>query len=106
LICTGDRDSFQLVTDSITVLYPKRGVSEMARMTPQAVIDKYQMTPTQYPDFAALRGDPSDNLPSIPGVGERRLQLNGLLNMVHWKSCLRKADEVGRKSRHRATRKY
>ena len=71
LICTGDRDSFQLVTDSITVLYPKRGVSEMARMTPQAVIDKYQMTPTQYPDFAALRGDPSDNLPSVPGVGEK-----------------------------------
>ena len=59
LICTGDRDSFQLVTESITVLYPKRGVSEMARMTPQAVIDKYQMTPTQYPDFAALRGDPA-----------------------------------------------
>jgi DNA polymerase I len=71
LICTGDRDSFQLVTDKTTVLYPKRGVSEMARMTPTAVQEKYGMTPDQYPDFAALRGDPSDNLPSIPGVGEK-----------------------------------
>jgi len=71
LICTGDRDSFQLVTAQTTVLYPKRGVSEMARMTPQSVQEKYGMTPDQYPDFAALRGDPSDNLPSIPGVGEK-----------------------------------
>ena len=71
LICTGDRDSFQLITSQTTVLYPKRGVSEMARMTPQSVQEKYGMTPDQYPDFAALRGDPSDNLPSIPGVGEK-----------------------------------
>ena len=71
LICTGDRDSFQLITSQTTVLYPKRGVSEMARMTPQSVPEKYGMTPDQYPDFAALRGDPSDNLPSIPGVGEK-----------------------------------
>ena len=71
LICTGDRDSFQLITDKTTVLYPKRGVSEMARMTPSAVQEKYGMSPDQYPDFAALRGDPSDNLPSIPGVGEK-----------------------------------
>ena len=71
LICTGDRDSFQLVNDKTTVLYPKRGVSDLARMTPEAVQEKYGMTPTQYPDFAALRGDPSDNLPSIPGVGEK-----------------------------------
>jgi DNA polymerase-1 len=71
LICTGDRDSFQLVTAQTTILYPKRGVSEMARMTPQSVQEKYGMTPDQYSDFAALRGDPSDNLPSIPGVGEK-----------------------------------
>ena len=70
-ICTGDRDSFQLVNDKTTVLYPKRGVSDLARMTPAAVQEKYGMSPTQYPDFAALRGDPSDNLPSIPGVGEK-----------------------------------
>ncbi len=71
LICTGDRDSFQLVNERTTILYPKRGVSEMARMTPDAVIAKYGMSAEQYPDFAALRGDPSDNLPSVPGVGEK-----------------------------------
>ena len=70
-ICTGDRDSFQLVNEATTVLYPKRGVSDLVRMTPDAVFEKYGMTPAQYPDFAALRGDPSDNLPSVPGVGEK-----------------------------------
>ena len=71
LIVTGDRDTFQLVTDRVTVLYAVRGVSELARMTPSAVFDRYGLTPAQYPDFAALRGDPSDNLPGIPGVGEK-----------------------------------
>jgi DNA polymerase-1 len=71
LICTGDRDSFQLVNNKTTVLYPKKGVTEMSRMTPAAVVEKYGLTPEQYPDFAALRGDPSDNLPSVPGVGEK-----------------------------------
>ncbi|MCI2421822.1 DNA polymerase I [Saccharopolyspora sp. K220] len=70
-ICTGDRDALQLVTDDVTVLYPTKGVSELTRFTPQAVEDKYGLTPQQYPDFAALRGDPSDNLPKIPGVGEK-----------------------------------
>jgi DNA polymerase-1 len=71
LICTGDRDALQLVNDHVTVLYPKRGVSEMTRFTPEAVQDKYGLSPAQYPDYAALRGDPSDNLPGIPGVGEK-----------------------------------
>ena len=71
LICSGDRDTFQLVSEKTTVLYPKKGVTEMVRMTPEAVIEKYGLTPKQYPDFAALRGDPSDNLPSLPGVGEK-----------------------------------
>ncbi|KGA09874.1 MAG: DNA polymerase I [actinobacterium acIB-AMD-7] len=71
LICTGDRDSFQLVSKSTTVLYPKKGVTEMNRMTPDSVFEKYGLTAQQYPDFAALRGDPSDNLPSVPGVGEK-----------------------------------
>ncbi len=71
LIVTGDRDTFQLVTDDVTVLYTMRGISEMARYTPAAVVAKYGLTPAQYPDFAALRGDPSDNLPGIPGVGEK-----------------------------------
>jgi len=70
-IVTGDRDSFQLVDDRVTVLYPKKGVSDLARMTPAAVEEKYGLTPAQYPDYAALRGDPSDNLPGIPGVGEK-----------------------------------
>jgi DNA polymerase-1 len=71
LICTGDRDALQLVNEHVTVLYPVKGVSELTRFTPEAVLAKYGVTSTQYPDFAALRGDPSDNLPKIPGVGEK-----------------------------------
>ncbi|SEC70785.1 DNA polymerase I [Streptomyces sp. 2224.1] len=70
-IVTGDRDSFQLVSDDVTVLYPTKGVSELTRFTPEEVFAKYGLTPAQYPDFAALRGDPSDNLPGIPGVGPK-----------------------------------
>ncbi|WP_370491097.1 DNA polymerase I [Mycobacterium sp. pW045] len=71
LVVTGDRDALQLVNDNVTVLYPRKGVSELTRFTPEAVLEKYGLTPAQYPDFAALRGDPSDNLPGIPGVGEK-----------------------------------
>ncbi|MEY2634250.1 MAG: hypothetical protein RIS75_190 [Actinomycetota bacterium] len=71
LILTGDRDSFQLVNSNITVLYPMKGVRDLARLTPEAVETKYGVRPDQYADFAALRGDASDNLPSIPGVGEK-----------------------------------
>ncbi|GAA4817276.1 DNA polymerase I [Tomitella cavernea] len=71
LVCTGDRDSLQLVTDDVTVLYPKKGVSDLVRFTPEEVEGKYGLTPVQYPDYAALRGDPSDNLPGIPRVGEK-----------------------------------
>ena len=71
LICTGDRDALQLVGDRVTVLYPRKGVSDMWRFTPASMQEKYGLTAAQYPDFAALRGDPSDNLPSIPGVGEK-----------------------------------
>ncbi|WP_240615768.1 DNA polymerase I [Nakamurella deserti] len=70
-ICTGDRDAIQLVTPDVTVLYPVKGVSDMTRFTPESVQAKYALSPAQYPDFAALRGDPSDNLPNIPGVGEK-----------------------------------
>ena len=69
LVVTGDRDALQLVNSDITVLYPIKGVSTLTRYTPDAVVAKYGLTPEQYPDFAALRGDPSDNLPGIPGVG-------------------------------------
>ena len=70
-LVTGDRDYLQLVDDSTTVLYPMRGVSKLHRFTPEAVKEKYGLSPKQYPDFAALRGDPSDNLPSVPKVGEK-----------------------------------
>jgi DNA polymerase-1 len=96
LICTGDRDSFQLVTDKTTVLYPKRGVSEMARMTPEAVQEKYGMSPDQYPDFAALRGDPSDNLPSIPGVGEKTAA-KWIVEYGSLKDLISNVDKVGGK---------
>ncbi len=71
LIVSGDRDNLQLVNDHVTVLMTRRGISDMTRFTPAEVEAKYGLTPAQYPDFAALRGDPSDNLPSIPGVGEK-----------------------------------
>ena len=71
LIVTGDRDALQLVSDDVTVLMTRRGISDMTRFTPAAVNEKYGLTPAQYPDYAALRGDPSDNLPGIPGVGEK-----------------------------------
>ncbi|WP_166376022.1 DNA polymerase I [Aeromicrobium phragmitis] len=71
LICTGDRDSFQLVSDRTTILYPKRGVSDLARMTPAAVEEKYGVPPQRYPDLAALVGESSDNLPGVPGVGPK-----------------------------------
>jgi DNA polymerase-1 len=71
LICTGDRDAFQLVSDRVTVLYPRKGVSDLARMTPAAVEEKYFATPSRYPDLAALVGETSDNLPGVPGVGPK-----------------------------------
>ncbi|WP_214411095.1 DNA polymerase I [Sphaerisporangium fuscum] len=71
LIVTGDRDALQLVDERVTLLMTRRGISDMTRFDPDAVVEKYGLTPVQYPDFAALRGDPSDNLPSIPSVGEK-----------------------------------
>ena len=71
LICTGDRDAFQLVSDNVTVLYPRKGVSDLARMTPKAVEERYFATPARYPELAALVGESSDNLPGVPGVGPK-----------------------------------
>ena len=96
VICTGDRDSFQLVNDQTTILYPKRGVSEMSRMTPEAVITKYGMSAEQYPDFAALRGDPSDNLPSVPGVGEKTAA-KWIVDFGSLKNLLSNVDTLGGK---------
>ena len=71
VICTGDRDAFQLVTDKVTLLYPVRGVSEVWRMDPAKVEEKYLVSPERYSDLAALVGETSDNLPGVPGVGPK-----------------------------------
>jgi len=97
LILTGDRDSIQLVTDSSTVLYPMRGVSDLARLTPEAVEAKYAVPPHRYPELAALVGEDSDNLPGIPGVGPKTAAkwiatYDGLENVIN------RADEVGGKA--------
>jgi DNA polymerase-1 len=70
LVLSGDRDAFQLIDDDITVLYPGHHFKDLKHMTPQAVIDKYKVTPQQYPDLAAMRGETSDNIPGVPGVGD------------------------------------
>ncbi len=93
LIVTGDRDSFQLVSDHVTVLYPTKGVSELTRFTPEKVQEKYGLSPSQYPDFAALRGDPSDNLPGIPGVGEKTAT-KWINQFGSFKELVDRADEV------------
>ncbi|WP_319804395.1 DNA polymerase I [Nocardioides malaquae] len=87
LILTGDRDSLQLVSKDSTVLYPMRGVSELARMTPDAVEEKYGVPPHRYPEIAALVGEDSDNLPGVPGVGPKTAakwinQFDGLDNII------------------------
>ena len=71
VLCTGDRDAFQLVSDRVSMLYPVRGVSEVWRMTPQAVEERYFVRPERYSDLAALVGETSDNLPGVPGVGPK-----------------------------------
>jgi DNA polymerase-1 len=89
-ICTGDRDAFQLVNDKVTVLYPVKGVSEMGRFTPDYVEEKHGVRPEQYADYAAVRGDSSDNLPNTPGVGPKTIikllqqfgSLDGLVDHV------------------------
>jgi DNA polymerase I len=87
LILSGDRDSFQLVNERTTVLYPTRGVSELARITPEAVEARYGIGPGRYPELAALVGEDSDNLPGVPGVGPKTaakwlLQYDGLDNVI------------------------
>ncbi|AGL15626.1 DNA polymerase I [Actinoplanes sp. N902-109] len=71
VISTGDRDAFQLAGDKVTILYPVRGVSEVWRMTPEAIETKYGVPPQRYRDKAALVGEASDNLPGVPGVGDK-----------------------------------
>ncbi|WP_420175714.1 DNA polymerase I [Luteococcus sp. OSA5] len=93
LVVTGDRDAMQLVDEHVTVLYPRKGVSDLARMTPSAVEEKYLVAPAVYPELAALVGETSDNLPGVPGVGPKTAakwlgQYEGLENLI------RRADQV------------
>jgi DNA polymerase-1 len=97
VICSGDRDTFQLVDQATTVLYPRRGTSDLARMTPAAVEEKYGVTPQRYPELAALVGESSDNLPGVPGVGPKTAAKwlaahDGLDNLLD------QADQVGGKA--------
>jgi len=93
LIVSGDRDTFQLIQDDVTILYPVKGVMNLARMTDEAVLEKYGIHAKQYPDLAALVGETSDNLPGIPGVGPKTaakwLQQYGDLSSV-----LQAADDI------------
>jgi DNA polymerase-1 len=72
LVATSDRDAFQLVSDRVTILQPVKGVSELARIGPAGVRERYGVEPEQVPDFIALRGDPSDKIPGAPGVGPKK----------------------------------
>ncbi len=71
LVVSGDRDTFQLITDEVTILYPVKGVLNLARMDDAAVLEKYGIHAKQYPELAALVGETSDNLKGIPGVGPK-----------------------------------
>jgi DNA polymerase-1 len=71
LIVSGDRDAYQLVGEHVTVLYPRKGVSDLVRTTPAVVQEKYGVPPERYRDLAALVGESSDNLPGVPGVGPK-----------------------------------
>jgi DNA polymerase-1 len=72
LVATSDRDAFQLVSDRVSILQPVKGVSEVARIGPAEVRERYGVAPEQVPDFIALRGDPSDKIPGAPGVGPKK----------------------------------
>lgn len=96
LVCSGDRDILQLSSKNVTVLYPKKGVSVLERMTPAAVAEKYGVSPQRYPELAALVGEQSDNLPGVPGVGPKTAakwiaEYDGLENLI-----VRKAEVKGK----------
>ncbi|CAN7275686.1 DNA polymerase I [Microbacterium sp. LjRoot45] len=94
LVCSGDRDTIQLVTDDVTLLYPSvQGVSQLKRYTPDAVVEKYGLPPANYPDIAALVGETSDNLPGVPKVGEKTA-VKWLTQFGSLESLLERADEI------------
>ena len=93
LVVSGDRDTFQLIGDNTTILYPVKGVMNLARMNDEAVVEKYGIHAKQYPDLAALVGETSDNLPGIPGVGPKTAA-KWLQNYGDLETVLAKADEI------------
>jgi DNA polymerase-1 len=72
VVASGDRDTFQLARDNVTIVMPLRGVSQIARIGPDEVRERYGVEPEQVPDFIALRGDPSDKIPGAPGIGAKK----------------------------------
>ncbi|KFJ01017.1 DNA polymerase I [Bifidobacterium stellenboschense] len=96
LVLSGDRDAFQLIDDNITVLYPGHHFKDLKHMTPDEVVAKYKVTPQQYPDLAALRGETADNIPGVPGVGDgfaaKWINQYGSLDAIR-----EHADEIGGK---------
>ncbi len=88
LVLSGDRDAFQLIDDHITVLYPGYHFKDLKHMDPQAVLDKYHVTPQQYPDLAALRGETADNIPGVP-ASAMASPPNGSTSLAAWRASLR-----------------
>ncbi|HSX21976.1 MAG TPA: 5'-3' exonuclease [Gaiellaceae bacterium] len=86
LVATSDRDAYQLVSERVTIIQPIKGVSEVARIDPAGVRERYGVDPEQVPDLIALRGDPSDKLPGARGIGPKKaadlLQQYGTLEAV------------------------
>ncbi|WP_065570525.1 DNA polymerase I [Microbacterium oleivorans] len=94
LVCSGDRDTIQLVTENVTLLYPSvQGVSQLKRYTPDAVVEKYGLPPENYPDIAALVGETSDNLPGVPKVGEKTA-VKWITQFGTLDALLERADEI------------
>ena len=95
-IISGDRDSFQLVDERVTILYPRKGMSDLVLMTPDSVFEKYGVTPVQYRTLAALVGETSDNLPGVPGVGPKTAA-KWIAEYGELESILAIADSIGGK---------
>lgn len=93
LVSSGDRDTFQLVSNKVTVLYPGRSISDTKRMTPDSVKEKYQVWPAQYPEIAALVGEHADNLPGVPLVGEK-IAANWINEYGSLEALLERSDEI------------
>ena len=117
LLVTGDRDAFQLVSDGVSVVTTKKGITDIVIYGPAEVVERYGVTPAQVPDFLGLKGDTSDNIPGVPGVGEKTaaklLQQYGTLDCSHrarrgdprasWaRTCAR---TWARRSRHASSRR-